>query len=161
MNLYRLQIMFIFFVIIKTNYIYNKNNIKDEFVVQKTKTLLNVNTVSVPQKNVIKIDTNKIYAPKEVTSCAMCLMNNNEYLKFWQENFRHKGMPLVNGRVFVDLIIERDGSVSDVIIIKGLHPVLDKEVKRVMKLLPKIVPAKYKGIPVRSKLRKTVLSRAM
>ena len=53
----------------------------------------------------------------------------------------------------VDLVIERDGRVSDVIIVQSIHPEIDKEFVRILKLLPKFTPGSINGISVRSKYR--------
>lgn len=57
----------------------------------------------------------------------------------------------VQGRVIVESIIEKDGSMSDVKVIRSVDPSLDREALRVVKAMPKWTPAKLKGIPVRTK----------
>ncbi len=54
------------------------------------------------------------------------------------------------GRVNVTFIVNRDGSLSDMKAIGRVsHPALEKEALRVMKLLPKWMPGKQNGKPVR------------
>ncbi|MDO5035704.1 MAG: energy transducer TonB [Porphyromonas sp.] len=55
----------------------------------------------------------------------------------------------VQGRVLVSFVVERDGSVSDVKVVRGVDPNLDKEAVRVVKLLPKWKPGMQTGKPVR------------
>ncbi len=55
----------------------------------------------------------------------------------------------IQGRVFVNFIINRDGSVSNVRILRGLSPECDAEVIRVVQNMPKWVPGKQKGKNVR------------
>lgn len=55
------------------------------------------------------------------------------------------------GCVFVQFIIEKDGSISDVKVARSDAPSLDKEAMRVVKAMPKWNPGKLKGIPVRVK----------
>lgn len=55
------------------------------------------------------------------------------------------------GCVFVQFIIEKDGSISDVKVDRGDAPSLYKEAMRVVKAMPKWNPGKLKGIPVRVK----------
>lgn len=57
----------------------------------------------------------------------------------------------VQGRVIVQGIIEKDGSISDVKISRSVDPSLDREALRVVKAMPKWTPAKLKGKPVRTK----------
>jgi TonB family protein len=68
----------------------------------------------------------------------------------------------IQGRVPVTFTINRDGSVSDIIVSKSIDPLLDAESIRVIRLLPKFIPAKDGGkvvrvkysIPVRFRLQK-------
>ena len=57
----------------------------------------------------------------------------------------------VQGRVIVQFIIEKDGSISDVKISRSVDPSLDREALRVVKAMPKWNPGKLNGIPVRVK----------
>ena len=65
----------------------------------------------------------------------------------------------VQGRVIVQFIIEKDGSISDVKISRSVDPSLDWEALRVVKAMPKWTPAKLKGIPVRTKCTTPVVFR--
>jgi len=55
----------------------------------------------------------------------------------------------IEGRVFVQFIVEPDGSVTNVEVIRGVNPELDKEALRVVKNSPKWEPGKQRGVPVR------------
>ncbi|MCL1850529.1 MAG: energy transducer TonB, partial [Bacteroidetes bacterium] len=55
----------------------------------------------------------------------------------------------ISGQVFLEFVVEKDGSVSNVKVIKGTHPELDAEALRAVKLLPKWKPGKQNGKPVR------------
>lgn len=55
----------------------------------------------------------------------------------------------VQGRVIVQFVVEKDGSVSNAKVVKGVDKDLDAEAIRVVKLLPKFTPGKTKGQPVR------------
>ena len=57
----------------------------------------------------------------------------------------------VQGRVIVQFIIEKDGSISDVKISESVNPSFDREALRVVKAMPKWNPGKVNGIPVRVK----------
>lgn len=56
----------------------------------------------------------------------------------------------VQGRVIVSFVIEKDGSVSDVSILRGKHAALDREALRLVKGMPRWTPARKDGSPVRS-----------
>jgi len=58
----------------------------------------------------------------------------------------------IAGRIFVQFTVDLDGSVIDVKILRGLHPLLDNEVIRVVKKSPKWKPGIQKGKPVKVSL---------
>ena len=55
----------------------------------------------------------------------------------------------ISGRVFVGFVIEKDGSVNEVKILRGIGGGCDEEAVRVIKAMPKWKPGKQKGKPVR------------
>lgn len=57
----------------------------------------------------------------------------------------------IEGRVFVQFIVERDGSLTDVKVVKGIGAGCDEEAMRVIKNGPKWKPGKQRGKPVRQK----------
>ena len=54
----------------------------------------------------------------------------------------------IEGRVIVQLIVRKDGKVSDVAVARGLEPYLDKEAKIAVEAMPQWTPGKYQGEPV-------------
>ena len=57
----------------------------------------------------------------------------------------------IQGRVVVSFVVEPDGSISNVQVVRGVDPSLDKEAVRVTKAMPKWVPGKQNGQAVRVK----------
>ena len=55
----------------------------------------------------------------------------------------------ISGRVFVSFIVEKDGSVNEVKVMRGIGGGCDDEAVRVIKAMPKWKPGKMKGKPVR------------
>jgi periplasmic protein TonB len=55
----------------------------------------------------------------------------------------------IQGRVFVTFVVERDGSITDVRIIRGIGGGCDEEAIRVVESMPKWQPGKQRGKPVR------------
>lgn len=73
---------------------------------------------------------------------------------FLRSNIKYPIVAQENGEqgcVFVQFIIEKDGSISDVKISRSDAPSLDEEAMRVIKAMPKWNPGKQNGIPVRVK----------
>lgn len=57
----------------------------------------------------------------------------------------------IQGRVIATFVVERDGSITDVKVVKSVDPSLDKEAIRVLKSMPKWIPGKQNGSAVRVK----------
>lgn len=57
----------------------------------------------------------------------------------------------IQGRVVVSFVVETDGSISNVAVVKSVDPALDKEAVRVIKHMPKWIPGKDQGEIVRVK----------
>ncbi len=55
----------------------------------------------------------------------------------------------ISGRVTIDFVVEKDGSVSQIKLKRGIGAGCDEEAIRVVGLLPKFSPGKQRGIPVR------------
>ena len=55
----------------------------------------------------------------------------------------------IQGRVFVTFVVEVDGSISDVRVLRGIGGGCDEEAIRVVRAMPKWVPGKQRGVPVR------------
>ena len=64
---------------------------------------------------------------------------------------KHIKTTTIQGMVICSFIIQKDGTISHIKIIRGLHPLLDKEAVRVIKEMPKWIPGKQggKAVPVK------------
>lgn len=71
------------------------------------------------------------------------LNNNVRYPELAQQNN-------VSGRVIVKFTVEKDGSITNPVIAKGVDKELDKEAIRVVKKMPHWSPGRNNGQPVRS-----------
>ena len=57
----------------------------------------------------------------------------------------------IQGRVSCSFVVNKDGSIVDAEVIRGVDPSLDKEALRVINSMPKWSPGKQRGKPVRVK----------
>jgi periplasmic protein TonB len=55
----------------------------------------------------------------------------------------------LEGTVFISFIVEKDGSLTNFLIKREMAPGFGEEAIRVFKLMPKWIPAKRKGVPLR------------
>ena len=65
----------------------------------------------------------------------------------------------VQGRVVVGFVVERDGSITDVNVLRSVDPSLDREAMRVVKGMPRWTPGKQNGSAVRVKYQVPVTFR--
>lgn len=77
-----------------------------------------------------------------------------ELMKYLQKNIKYPTISQENGvqgRVIVQFVVNRDGSIVDPVVLKSVDPYLDKEALRVVKAMPKWKPGEQRGKPVRVK----------
>ena len=92
--------------------------------------------VQFPDKEAYFKDTTK----REI---SMFLMHNLRYPEYALEHD-------IMGKVYMKFVVEKDGSVTNVQVIRGVSACLDKESIEVVSLFPKWVPGEKDGVPVRS-----------
>jgi TonB family protein len=71
-----------------------------------------------------------------------------ELLKYISSHIKYPPMALKNkiqGRVIVNFIIQKDGNINDVAVLRGIDPDLDEEAVRVVKSMPKWRPGTENG----------------
>lgn len=76
----------------------------------------------------------------------------NALVKYVQNNLKYPESAKKNkqeGRVFVGFVVEKDGSISNVSVMRGVCEEIDNEAVRVVKTLPKFTPGMHGGKPVR------------
>lgn len=75
-----------------------------------------------------------------------------KYLKDNIEYPRREKSIGVDGKVYLQFVIERDGSITDIQVLKGVSEGLDKEAVRVLNESPKWEPGSNRGQPVRVRM---------
>ena len=113
-----------------------------------------------PPKPVVEEATEEIFVvvekqpefPGGTTALMKFLGDNIKYPIIAQENG-------IQGRVITNFVVERDGSISDVQVVRGQDPSLDKEAVRVIKTMPKWTPGQQRGKPVRVRFTLPVVFR--
>ena len=102
-----------------------------------------------------KPDENKIFDDVEQAptfkegDVQAWLAKNMKYPRIAAENG-------ISGRVVVGFVVELDGSISQVQVLRGVDPSLDKEAVRLVKSMPKWNPGMQNGYPVRVKYKTPV-----
>jgi len=105
-------------------------------------------TVIEPSDPVIPVETKPFIRVEEMPEFPGGLP---ALLKFVGENLIYPPEAEKNniqGRVTLKFVVNPDGSVGTIEIIRGVDPLLDTEAVRVVKTLPKFKPGRQRGIPV-------------
>jgi TonB family protein len=141
-----------------------KNKTQDPETMEYTITLENVPTSESDEEVTYEVEITKDETGQQITMKVA-----DEPLRFVEElpefvggmdslySFLHKTLRYpanakekgISGQVFVEFVVEKDGSVSNVKVLKGADPELDAEAIRVVKMMPKWKPGKHEGKPVR------------
>lgn len=77
---------------------------------------------------------------------------NAALMKFLSENMRYPQVDIEmgnEGRVICTFVVEKDGTITDIRILRGVSPGIDKEAVRVVSEMPKWNPGFQNGKPVR------------
>lgn len=88
--------------------------------------------------------------PGGEAACYEWLSKNIKYPSIAQEQG-------IQGRVFVRFVVNRDGSIVDVEVLRSPDPSLSKEAERVVKAMPRWKPAKQGNRTVRSRFNLPVM----
>lgn len=102
----------------------------------------NYNTSQESQEKVYDVVEVMPSFPGGQSALMQYLGNNIQYPVEAQENG-------VQGRVIISFVVEDDGSISHVKVVKPVDPVLDREAMRVVESMPKWIPGKQNGECVR------------
>ncbi len=83
-------------------------------------------------------------------------------MKWLSENIKYPPICVeqgIQGRVYAQFVVNQDGSIVDITIVRSPDPYLSKEAERVLKMMPKWSPGKQRGKPVRVKFSLPVMFR--
>ncbi len=78
----------------------------------------------------------------------------NELMAFLRSNLQYPQEALeemIQGNVYVQFVVQKNGEITDIRIIRAVHPLLDAEAIRVIKMMPKWKPAEVNGKAVNSR----------
>jgi hypothetical protein len=73
----------------------------------------------------------------------------DKFYLFFKNNFKTPDEEGLNGKVYAMFVVEKDGSLTDIKVIRDIGFGTGKEVLRVLKLSPKWIPGMVNGKPVR------------
>lgn len=105
----------------------------------------------------VAADSDKVSAEADDSKIYVKTTHSAEYeggydalAKYFADNVKLSQFPQSEGgRVMLSVVVEKDGSVSDAIILNGVDPQIDDEVLKFAKTMPKWKPADLNGEKVR------------
>jgi TonB family protein len=112
---------------------------------------------TIPQDNEKKKEKVKYMAPVQPDKNGVYILveeqpqytgGDDARIKFLQENIKYPEEAKkagIQGKVFVTFVIQADGAVTDVKILRGIGGGCDEEAWRVVKMMPNWIPGKEKG----------------
>jgi TonB family protein len=101
------------------------------------------------EKKPIQEDKNKVYY--FVQQMPEFPGGNDSLLTFVSKNLKWPNTEAdVQGKVICRFIVNTDGTISDIEVIRSIEPHFDAEAIRVIKSFPKFIPGKQNGKPVRT-----------
>lgn len=107
------------------------------------------------QKSLSNVETNAPQEVFEVVEKMPEFPGGKEALKDWVKGHIYYNPEAlkrgIQGRVIATFVINEQGKVVEPTIIQSVHPLLDREVVRIIKRMPKWKPGEEKGVPVRVK----------
>lgn len=96
------------------------------------------------------IDTTDLYVPGDEVFPRFP-GGNDALMRYLSKNLRYNSTAIefgISGRVFISFVVQADGSISEVKVLKGLGYGLDEEAVRVVKVMPRWLPGTQNGRPV-------------
>jgi protein TonB len=103
-------------------------------------------------------DYNQIFTIVE--DIASPIGGTSAFYKYVSQNMRYPAQAKrmsVEGRVFCEFVVNRDGSIQDVKVLRGLGAGCDEEAIRVLQASPRWNPAKQRGKAVRSRFHMAII----
>ncbi|WP_455592072.1 energy transducer TonB [Bacteroides sp.] len=104
------------------------------------------------EQTIFEIVENMPEFPGGMAQCLQFLAKNIKYPTIAQENG-------TQGRVIIQFVVNKDGSIVDPKVVRSVDPYLDKEALRVIMTMPKWKPGMQRGKPVRVKFTVPVMFR--
>jgi TonB family protein len=111
-------------------------------------------TVGLPEPDpILQIAEEMPYQPgcKSLSESERQTCTQNELMRFISSQMRYpeeaKEMG-IEGRIYLRFVVSKEGKVTQVRVLRGVHPLLEAEALRVVSALPDFVPGRMQGKPV-------------
>ncbi len=111
-------------------------------------------STALAQKTVVSQKVQRVEVFMVVENMPEYPGGNEAMFAFFAKNMKYPAdaqKNKVQGRVIVTFIVDKDGAITDVQVVKPAYPSLDAEAVRLVKMMPKWKPGTQRGVPVRVK----------
>ena len=130
-----------------------------KFIIMALMAVFGLTTVSA-QKTVVAKKKKKVFdvveqMPEYPGGQAALFEYLSKNIKYPADNEKKK----VEGKVFVTFVVDSDGKITDVSLLKKVFPSLDAEAIRVISAMPNWIPGRQKGQAVRVKYTVPIMFR--
>ena len=119
--------------------------------------------IDIPVRQVIEIEEDDAHVIFEAVEHMPSFPGGHAAMMRWlNEHIRYPQIAIENniqGRVMVQFVVNTDGSIVDVVVIRGQDPLLDREALRVVGQMPSWTPGKQGTRPVRVRFTIPVIFR--
>lgn len=143
---------------------------KDEEVIEELPTMEELSQVAIGTQDIEGIDSvvvdqvpsetevvsEPVEPPQEIFSFAEVMPEfiggQEEFREYLASNLKYPPLARENeiqGRVFVSFVVEVDGSITNVQVVRSVNPLLDDEARRVIQEMPNWKPGMQNQVPVR------------
>lgn len=96
-----------------------------------------------------KVESDSIYNTAGMEVKPDFLGGIGEFYKYFAKNYRTPNVKRLNGKVYVTFVIERDGSIVDIKVLRDIGYGTGEEAIRVLNKSPKWIPGEQDGKKVR------------
>ena len=147
---------------IEDDLIFSKKGYKDRlYTVSKLNHSMEISLEMTTEQNVIYIDSKK-FIPTDSLNDVMSFVDEEALFQdpsaksiqvFIQNNLNYPMYAIehnLKGKVYLKFVIEVDGSITNIQVVKGASPCLDREAVRCISKMPNWTPGKVNGKIVRS-----------
>jgi protein TonB len=137
----------------------NEEEIKEEIKVEFDIDVTDKTTI----QEITVIETPKVEEPEEEADKIFLVVEQSAspkggmaaFYKYISDNIRYPAQARrmgIEGKVFVEFVVDRDGSLTQFTVVKGIGAGCDEEAVRVLKNAPPWSPGKQRGKPVRQRM---------
>jgi Gram-negative bacterial TonB protein C-terminal len=104
---------------------------------------------TVPAQDTTKVANNTVYNTSMIDVKPKFPGGYQEFYKFIGKNYRTPNVSRLKGKIYVTFVVEKDGSINEIQVLRDIGHGTGKEAIRVLELSPNWMPGEQNGQKVR------------